>query len=246
MKKASFAEFCFAGSRIAFGAAVVRFVCLVVIILLGSAARPARAQRISVSQGVWLHGTLVTVFDATDDEAPIKLVVNDKELNGVLGPGQHTGIRFGSGLFIFYPQYGYYEAVISAKVCESAPKTNFIVPPPDWAADKNLLGSLALTPEYLETNPRESELRGRVKAINNFLRDHLGRKEMQAELKAWFEQVKRSGIKYSEATCNGPAITGVRVPVYLSDYNNRRTIAVYIRGSRETGYRIEGPQYTAY
>jgi hypothetical protein len=211
-------------------------------------AFPAQSKaQIGFSQSAWLYGTEVVAFNATEDEASVKLVVNNRDFKGVLGSGEHKGVRFGSGLFIFYPTYGYYEAVISAKVCSSSLKTTFISPPPSWAMNTGVLANLALTQDYLDTNPGERELRFRVEEIKRSLRDRLGHKEMKSELDYWFRSVKRSGITFDGVTCEGPAIQGVRIPIYDNSYNNTtRTLAVYIRGSRKTGYRVEGPLYTAY
>lgn len=218
----------------------------IVAMLIVFAFPATAASQINLSQSMWLQGTKVLIVNATEDGL-IQLVANGKRIRGTVSPGNNASITFGSGLFVFYPASGYYEAAVSANICKTSSQATFVVPPPDWATDQNLLGSLALTPDYLGSNPRKSELRGRVKAIEKFLHDRLGEKEMKAELRDWLNAVEKTGLAWRDSSCSDPVVLGIRVPVYLNSYNNAgRTLAVYIRGNRTSGYRAEGPQNTAY
>lgn len=239
----------------------MRMIIAILAFALSSVATDAGAQA-SFSQRAWLRGTKVVVFNATYDQRPIRIILDEKNVDRVLGPGEHWSASFGGGLPIVYTSNQRISLVITAKGCDSQP-TRLTVAPPDWARDESFLGAeniLAATPganagasrltlsdDYLESRPSEPELKKRVEEIKKFLDHQLGGKRMKRELDDWFKAAKNVGLAFNGLDCNGPDIEGVRVDFNVDSWNeSHRAIAIYIRGDRARGYVMEPPRWIAY
>lgn len=222
----------------------MRMILAVLVVALSFVATDANAQ-VSFSQRAWLRGVKVVVFNATYDCTPLRLLLDDESVDKVLRCGEPWSARFGGGSPLVYTS-NQISLVITAKGCDSQP-TRLVVSPPDWAGDLTFLGTLTLTPEYLESRPSEPELKKRVEEIKKFLDHQLGGKRMKRELNEWFKAAKKVGLAFQGLDCNGPDIEGVRVVFNVDSWNeSHRAIAVYIRGDRNRGYVMEPPRWIAY
>ena len=220
-------------------------IALLLVPVVFAIASPVSAQ-VYFSQRAWLRGTTVVVLNAPDAQRPIRIILNAKNVDRVLSPGDHWSASFGGGLPIVYASNQYVQLVITAKGCNSQP-TRLVVVPPDWARDDSFLGALTLTDEYLNSKPTEPELKKRVEEIKKFLDNQLGGKRMKRELDQWFRAAKKASLAFYGLACNGPDIEGVRVNFSIDSYNeNHKAIAVYIRGDRASGYVMEPPRWIAW
>jgi hypothetical protein len=113
--------------------------------------------------------------------------------------------------------------------------------PPRWAADESIVGALALTKEYLASQPSEPALKKRVEQLTKKLDKRLGKKAMATELHDWFSVVKRVGIDRRAAICTSPMTITALVHVQYNLYE-RRTVMLVVRGDRTHGYHIDGPR----
>ncbi len=205
---------------------------------------PASAQIISLRQNVWLHGTPVTVFNASDGS--FKIFVDDNEA-GIIGPGGRWSINFGGGLFVFQNSQQVINFGLSAQVCSDAYMGEITNNPPYWAADSGLLGGLAITNSYLATAPGIKDLRKRVDKIKKQLDDRPGGGPMKKELDRWRKVVEQLGYFRRDAVCEGGDVEGVRVQLQLDSYNHyRRSVTLYLRGDKQSGYRFDDPSRHAY
>jgi hypothetical protein len=144
--------------------------------------------------------------------------------------------------------YGTYSPLgqipIFVQVCATAEPAIHFNAPPSWTV--TLEPTLALSNEYLATNPSASALKHRVEQLERFTHDQLGGKLERNELKAWFKTVKDQGISAQGFNCGSP----VSVPALTFQWGalignggyNMVTI-VNVVGSRKTGYRLNTPQY---
>ncbi|MEK7195334.1 MAG: hypothetical protein AAB655_01420, partial [Patescibacteria group bacterium] len=170
----------------------------------------------------------------------------DQHDAGIIGPGGRWSVNFGGGLFIFYSPYQTINFVLSAQVCSDAYETE-MNNPPYWASDTGFLGELAITNSYLANTPGIKDLRKRVDKIKKQLDDRPGGKEMKKEIDHWKKVVEKEGYYRRGAVCEGGEIEGVRVNLTLDSYNTyRRSVALYIRGDKQSGYRIDNPSRYAY
>lgn len=216
---------------------------LVFVVSVALVAAVTASAQVSVRQRVWLRGTTFVVFNDTDDRKPARLHLDGAEV-ATIPHGGKWSTNIGGGFFIFYEPYTSKEFLLTIQVCESLVPATLIIEPPSWATDGLLLGPLALSTNTIPT--KESALKKRVEEIKKFLdkREVLGRKKMKKELSRWFDEIKKFGFSLVAAGCSNSKTSGVRTRIN-SDwfYNTKHVRAAYVRGNRESGYRIDMPGY---
>lgn len=135
-----------------------RFITLLVLAAFGGSA----CASVGVRQRLWLYGTTVIVWNATDDGAPIDVFVDQALVRSALPRGDRWAGNFGSGVTVFYEAGTQRSHVITASI-------------------------------------------------------------------------------------GGTAVEGARVDIYADVYgNSHRTAAIYVRGDRVHGYRMDPPRWAAY
>lgn len=181
-------------------------------------------------------GTKVFIANATSDNSPVQLTWDGK-LKGLVGE------RRSAQEFI---PYGYFGSVAAEfRLCEATEEITSRNDPPTWATDISRLGGLALTHEYLESVTERSDLEHRVKDIKRFLKNRIdqGGKDQSHEIDAWLNSVKQDGLRPISTACTSPKLlTGViSVNQAFWYWAPTATVIITVRGSRETGYRLDGP-----
>lgn len=171
--------------------------------------------------------TNVTVFNDTADNMPINISINGKSAPMLFTRTGSWTRSFGYGTFA--------NTQVVVNVCRDTPKKiNSFVEPPAWSASVDDLHDLAITNDYLTTNPDESTMKARVKAINALYNKQLGGKEKINELNAWLKSVEKHGLRTEGLTCENPYLV-VTVPD-ISQWGYGNNIVFLVQGSKEKGY----------
>lgn len=141
----------------------------------------------------------------------------------------------GSWLF----SYGTTQLTVTAQICDGV-RNIPIASIPAWAASDLLPQGIAISEEYLATNPSEKELKRRVDEIKKFLdvRQQIGRKEMKKELDRWFKIVRKNGFWAVVRRCSsGPYAQSQTI--YANSYNyNRQVLTLFVRENPGNGYYV--------
>jgi hypothetical protein len=106
------------------------------------------------------------------------------------------------------------------------------------SSDPATLGSLAITREYLATNPDEPSLKHRINAIKSLIKKELGRKQKEADLKEWFKTVNHLGLKADRATCTNPQVLVQQVYANNFFYGGNRKVVLVVRADKR-GYHLD-------
>lgn len=208
----------------------IGFATIAVLALFSASV--ARAQ--SVQQGAWLYGTPVKVQNATDDNKPVVAQVGTSER--FIPPGENHVWVVDRGFFAFTAPT---QLTVSAQVCNEVQYVQ-IAPVPAWAMSNLVPQDLALSENYIASNPSENDLKRRVDDIKKFLdaRGQVGRKEMKKELDYWFRTAKKRGFGAVIRRCSsGPHAQGQTI--YANNHNyNRQVLTLFVRGSARNGYYL--------
>lgn len=201
--------------------------CMLVALLF---APTMTALAFQFQQNIWYSGTTVKIVN--DTGVPIVAQVGTSEK--FIPAGESKAWNIDGGLFLFSGNST--QLAVGAQICKEIRSSH--ANPPAWATNQNLLGGLAITTSYLSSNPRESDLKRKVRLIKKYLdrREQVGRKQLKKELDRWFRGVKRWGFA-GKHECVGPHVGGPQLSTYSSP-NNRRVITLYVRRGAQRGYRI--------
>jgi hypothetical protein len=165
----------------------------------------------------------------------------------MLSHGEAWTQTFGAGHFYlsraFGRGYDYAQLGLVVQVCRDGfgRQTRFTVPP-SWAADPAFIGDdLALTEEFLRSNPAEPVLKDRVRQIERRLDQEkfLGRGEKKSDIKHWYNEVRKHQISNAAPACLDPVAVPLRFTIHDPYYYSGRTRIFVIRADRRGGYRAE-------
>lgn len=197
---------------------------------------PTAATAQIIEQRVWTFGTPVTVVNATEDRQPMDVSVAGevRAYRFILRPDDPPWRKsFGNGLVLLTRNE---QLAISAQTCDGVVERT--LEPPAWASDDRVAGPAAFSLGFLDGNPSEETVKGRVGRIKFFL-DHkqtLGRKELKRDLDLWLKIAKRYGLRATVADCaSRGSAAGTTVGVW---YGASQAYTLFIRGSRNRGYYI--------
>lgn len=113
-----------------------------------------------------------------------------------------------NGKILYNYGYGPGEPVdVDVSVCGSVAKIIPTNPLPGWMATDSRLIGLAITPEYVTSDPPMNAVRDRVKAIEKVLKRYSDKEEKMSELQTWFVNFKNKGpLPHAQAVCENPIL----------------------------------------
>ena len=205
------------------------------LLLVVSALAMAHAQS-SIVIGYNVAGTTFKVLNATDDNSLIGPVI-DGQQDRYLTPRGAIFKRPYSSLFGINNGPTRLDFEIYGCRNEHPVMAGTFYNPPPWASDKTYLEELAITQEYLASNPNEDQLRARVDAIKDLLNNlrELGRKDKINELGAWYKSVKKTSVKVQDQVCGNPQI--MHGMINVQQWYGHDTILVTVTGTAAGGFK---------
>ncbi|MDE2018912.1 MAG: hypothetical protein KGJ13_01045 [Patescibacteria group bacterium] len=197
-------------------------------------AAPLAAQSILTFGLGRFPGSDVTLENDTTD-AVLQLMVNGKMIRGYMPYASTPWHGF------FGPGFG--DLAMKVWACSSITSTTvYAAGIPDWATDPTIVGGLAITEGFLDSQPSEPVLHRRIEDLKRTLdqQKRLGRKDMKKDLDFWYKGVKRVGLVHEEPVCVNAKTIEIRTRIAYDTFD-RLAVPIRITGDRERGYRVEGP-----
>ena len=129
-----------------------------------------------------------------------------------------------------------------ARVCESATVKTYSSPTLGGKPTSTSRGLYALIPAYLQAMHTKKEIGEQVSEIRAHIKGYPGDKLRDQELKEWLREIEKVGLRMPRVACENPTvIQGYRlwIGVDYSGYVTRNTVTLYVRGSKDTGYKFQ-------